>query len=125
MHPGALHEKGEVWEENATVGAGMTVAMPCKTTSPAWLVHTVSSLTMFFSARISLTVQVGGDGVPEADGPGELQLLAQVDGAGAGQLHGQDGGNEAGAEDAVGNPSAEPGGAGHGLVDMGGVQIGR
>ena len=37
---------------------GMTVAMPCKTTSPAWLVHTVSSLTMFFSARISLTVQV-------------------------------------------------------------------
>ena len=41
----------------------------------------------------------------------------------AGQLHGQDGGNEAGAEDAVGNPSAEPGGTGHGLVDMGGVQI--
>ena len=65
----------------------------------------------------------GGDGIPEADGPGELQLLAQVDGAGAGQLHGQDGGNEAGAEDAVGNPSAEPGGTGHGLVDMGGVQI--
>ena len=29
----------------------------------------------------------------------------------------------AGAEDAVGNPSAEPGGTGHGLVDMGGVQI--
>ena len=46
----------------------MTVAMPCKTTSPAWLVHTVSSLTMFFSARISLTVQVAVTVSPKRTG---------------------------------------------------------
>ena len=72
----------------------MTVAMPCRTTSPCWLVQVVSSLTMFFSARISLTVQVAVTVSPKRTGLGELQLLAQVDGAGAGQLHGQDGGNE-------------------------------
>ena len=43
-------------------------AMPCKTTSPAWLVHTVSSLTMFFSARISLTVQVAVTVSPKRTG---------------------------------------------------------
>ncbi len=99
------------------------MAMPCRTTSPCLVGTDRIQLDDVLLRADFAHCAGGGDGVPEADGPGELQLLAQVDGAGAGQLHGQDGGNEAGAEDAVGNPSAEPGGTGHGLVDMGGVQI--
>ena len=37
---------------------GMAVATPLITTSPCWLVHTVSSLTIFFSGNSSWTVQV-------------------------------------------------------------------
>ncbi len=37
---------------------GMAVATPLITTSPCWLVHTVSSLTIFFSGNSSRTVQV-------------------------------------------------------------------
>lgn len=37
---------------------GMTVAMPLITVSPFWLVAIVSSSTRFFSAMISVTVQV-------------------------------------------------------------------
>ena len=47
---------------------------------------------------------------PKRTGLVNFSSLAQVDGAGAEAVHGRDGGNEAGAEDAVGNPSAEPGG---------------
>lgn len=37
---------------------GITVAIPLITTSPSWLAQMVSSLTIFFSSRISATVQV-------------------------------------------------------------------
>ena len=52
-----------VWRRERSLGGnqalgGMTVAMPLMTTSPFWLVQMVSSLTMFFSATISLTVAV-------------------------------------------------------------------
>ena len=47
---------------------GMTVAMPFMTTSPLWLVQMVSSLTMFFSATISLTVAVAVTVSPKRTG---------------------------------------------------------
>ena len=37
---------------------GMTVATPLVTTTPSWLVQTVSSLMMFFSSIFSMTVAV-------------------------------------------------------------------
>ncbi len=47
---------------------GMTVAIPLMTMSPSWLVQIVSSLTMFFSGRSSLTVQVAVTVSPKRTG---------------------------------------------------------
>ena len=62
-----------VWRRERSLGGnqalgGMTVAMPLTTTSPFWLVQTVSSLTMFFSAMISLTVAVAVTVSPKRTG---------------------------------------------------------
>ena len=68
-------------------------------------------------------LDAGGDGVADAHRGEEFQRLAHIDGAWAGQLHADDGGNQPGREHPVGDTATEPSGFGVLLVDMGGVQI--
>ena len=57
-----------------------------------------------------------GDGVADKDGLDKLQLLAHVDGAGAGQVVAQHVGDEAGGEHTVGDALAEHAGSSlHGI----------
>ena len=68
-HQAVGMEEGTIPEKGGTqLLGGMTVAMPLMTTSPFWLVQTVSSLTMFFSAMISLTVAVAVTVSPKRTG---------------------------------------------------------
>ena len=105
-----------------SVGA-ITVARPVRTTAPSWLVQLQSNLTSLRAGSFSRAVTVDTDHVVGMHGRRELQVLADIDRAGARQPVAQQIGDQAGGQHAVGDDAPHVGGLGEFLVEMGRVGV--
>ena len=101
---------------------GMTVAIPLMTIAVLVGADSLQPDDVLFGKKLADRAG-GGDGVAEADGLGELEILPQIDGAGAGKAHAQHRRDRGRRRGCRGRSDRRRGLAGRHLVGMGGVKI--